>query len=338
MMTLVGIAFGVVVFVFVLPRLIDFGEVWDALLSLSWLGVAALVVAAILNVVTYGPPLMASMPGLRYVPSQLATLTSTASTYLAPGGAAVGTAVSFGILRAWGFPKRRVSIALGLYSLWSQAAVLGMPAVALLMLTLTGRRDPVLQSIAIIGFVIFFAVLAVLVASLWSARTARWAGNWAAIVLSAMLTRIRRKPVGWDGTHLVQLRADILDLARARWHWLTVTTLAGHLTVFLVLIVALRAVGIEGNQVSVVEAFAAWTLARLLGAIPIVPGGFGVVDVSLTAALIGFGGPSGAVVTTVLLYRLLTVVPPLVCGALAGSMWRKAHPGELDIDDADPAT
>jgi hypothetical protein len=41
------------------------------------------------------------------------------------------------------------------------------------------------------------------------------------------------------------------------------------------------------------------------------------------------------VVTAVLLYRLLTVVPPLACGALAGSMWRKAHPGALVIEDAD---
>jgi len=336
-MAVVGICFAVVIFVFVLPRVIDFGEVWDALLSLSWLGVAALVVTAIINVATYGPPLMAAMPGLRYWPAQLATLTSTASTYLAPGGAAVGTAVSFGILRAWGFPKRRVSIALGLYSLWSQAAILGMPAAALLMLTLTGRRDPVLQSIAIIGFIIFFAVLAVLVISLWSERTARWAGNWAAVALSAVLTRIRRKPVGWNGEHFVQVRAEILDLARTRWHWLTLATLAGHLSVFLVLVVALRSVGIEGGQVSVVEAFAAWTLARLLGAIPIVPGGFGVVDVGLTAALIGFGGPGGAVITTVLLYRLLTVVPPLACGALAGSMWRKAHPGAIDREEAESA-
>jgi uncharacterized membrane protein YbhN (UPF0104 family) len=337
-MGLVGIGFGVVIFVFVLPRVIDYGEVWDALLSLSWPGIAALVVAAILNVATYGPPLMAAMPGLRYWPAQLAALTSTASTYLAPGGAAVGMAVSFGILRAWGIPKRRVTIALSVYTLWNQGAIFGLPAAALLLLTLTGRRDPVLESIALIGFIIFAALLAVLVLSLWSERTARWAGNWAAAALSALLTRMRRKPVGWSGEHFVQVRAEILELARTRWHWLTVATLAGHLTVYLVLLVAVRAVGIEGSEVSAVEAFAAWTLARLLGAIPIVPGGFGVVDVSLTAALIGFGGNGGAVVTAVLLYRLLTVVPPIACGALAGSFWRRAHPGMLEIEDADPAT
>lgn len=337
-MGLIGVCFGVVIFVFVLPRVIDYGEVWDALLSLSWLGVAALVVAAILNVATYGPTLMAAMPGLRYWPAQLVTLIATASGYLAPGGGAVGSAVSFGILSAWGFPRRRVTIAVGLYTLWGQGATFGLPVIALLLLTLTGGRDPVFQRIALIGFIIFLAVLAVLVISLWSERTARRAGNWAAVVVSAVLTRIRRKPVGWSEAHVVQVRAEILNLARTRWHWLTLATLTGLLTVYLVLLVAVRAVGIGGSEVSVVESFAAWTLSRVIGAIPIVPGGFGVVEIGLAAALIGFGGNAGAVVTAVLLYRLATVAPPLACGALAGSMWQRVHPGTLDIEDADPLT
>lgn len=335
-MGVVGVCFGAAIFVFVLPRVIDYGEVWDALLSLSWLGVAALVVAAILNVATYGPTLMAAMPGLRYLPAQLVTLTATASGYLAPGGGAVGSAVSFGILSAWGIPRRRVTVAVGLYTLWGQGATFILPVVALLLLTLSGERDPAFQRIALIGFIIFIAVLAVLVISVWSERTARTAGNWASAAVSAVLTLIRRKPVDWGETQVVQLRTEILDLARTRWHWLTLATLTGLLSVYLVLLVAVRAVGIEGSAVSVVESFAAWTLSRVIGAIPIVPGGFGVVEIGLSAALIGFGGNAGAVVTAVLLYRLATVVPPLACGALAGSMWQRVRPGTLDIEDTDP--
>jgi uncharacterized membrane protein YbhN (UPF0104 family) len=332
---LVAIGFAVAIFVFVLPRVIDYGDVWDALLRLSWLGVAALIVAAVLNVATYGPPMMAALPGLRYWPAQLAALTSTASTYLAPGGAAVGVAVSFGILRAWGFHRRRVTIALSLYTLWNQFVIFGMPVAALGMLTLSGGRDPVLQSTALIGLIIFLAVLVILVLSLWSAKTARRVGDWAAVVVSAVFKRVRRRPVAWSGAHFEQFRGEVLDLVRLRWHWLTLATLVGHLTVYLVLLVALRAVGIDSSQVSVVESFAAWSLARLLGSIPIVPGGFGLFDVGITAALIGFGGPNAAVVTALLLYRLLTVVPPLVSGALASSFWRRAHPGMLEVDETD---
>ena len=71
------------------------------------------------------------------------------------------------------------------------------------------------------------------------------------------------------------------------------------------------------------EAFAAWSLARILGSIPITPGGIGVVELSLTAALIGFGGNNAGVVAAVLVYRFLTIVPSLVLGMVAAGVWRR---------------
>ena len=80
-----------------------------------------------------------------------------------------------------------------------------------------------------------------------------------------------------------------------------------------------------------VEAFAAWALVRLLGSIPITPGGLGIVELGLTTALVGFGGDNAEVVTAVLDYRFLTIVPTLVLGLLAGATWKRHHPGaELD--------
>ena len=61
--------------------------------------------------------------------------------------------------------------------------------------------------------------------------------------------------------------------ARRRWHVLTLASLAGSLSVFLVLLVCLRALDVPASEVSAVEAFAAWSLVRLLGTIPITPGG-----------------------------------------------------------------
>ena len=104
---------------------------------------------------------------------------------------------------------------------------------------------------------------------------------------------------------------------------ITLAQLAGHLTVFLVLLVSLRAVGVDASQVSVVEALAAWSLIRLLTAIPITPGGLGIVEVGLSAALVGFGGPNDACVAAVLLYRALTFVPPVLLGMLLGLTWRR---------------
>ena len=97
----------------------------------------------------------------------------------------------------------------------------------------------------------------------------------------------------------------------------SLATLAGSLTVFLLLVLSLRAVGVPASEVDVIEAFAAWSLVRIIGAIPITPGGFGIVELGLTTALVAFGGANAGVVAAVLIYRFLTVVPTLVLGGLA---------------------
>ena len=82
----------------------------------------------------------------------------------------------------------------------------------------------------------------------------------------------------WNGASFVRFREETIVLIRRRWLFLTAATLAGHLTVFLVLLASVRAVGVPRAEVTIVEAFAAWTLARILGSIPITPGGVGFVE------------------------------------------------------------
>ncbi len=85
----------------------------------------------------------------------------------------------------------------------------------------------------------------------------------------------------------------------------------------------IRAVGIDRHHVAVAESFAAWSIGRLIGSLPITPGGLGVVELGLTGTLVGFGGPSVRVVAAVLVYRVLSFVPTLVLGLLATLTWRR---------------
>jgi uncharacterized membrane protein YbhN (UPF0104 family) len=91
------------------------------------------------------------------------------------------------------------------------------------------------------------------------------------------------------------------------------------------LLVSLRVMGVTSGQVTLVEAFAAWSLVRIIASIPITPGGFGIVELGLTGTLVGFGGHNAPVVAAVLVYRFLTVVPTLVLGLLAAFTWRRGH-------------
>ena len=328
-----GIAVVVATFAFILPKIADYRDVWDVVKTLSWKDIALLAGATALNLVTFAPPWMAALPGLRFPQAFVVTQASTASTYFAPGGVAVGIGVSFAMLRGWGFTSVPVSLAVAVTSVWNQLAMLAFPTIALGLLTLTGEGHAALDSIAFVGLTIFVIVVAGFAAGLSTPALARGIGDLAARVVSWFLRLIRKQPVAWGGDAFVSFRDRTNALLKRRWHFLTLATLAGHLTVFLLLLTTLRVLHVSADEVSAVEAFAGWSLARLLGSIPITPGGLGVVELGLTTALVGFGGGQAEVVAAVLVYRALTIVPTLVIGLLAGVTWKRYRPADLPVED-----
>jgi uncharacterized protein (TIRG00374 family) len=314
-----------VVFLVVLPSIAPWSDVWAAVNDLSWLWIVALAAVTVLNVATYAPPWMAVLPGLSFRSALTVTLTSTASTYVVPGGAFVGMGVSFAMLRSWGHRGRPVTTALTVVSIWNQFVIYGFPALALAMLTATGGANPLLNTLAWTGLVVVGVMVSAFAASLASDTLARGIGDLAADIASRALRVLHRGAVRWGGDSFVRFRRDTRGLLAARWHVITLATLVGHLTVWLVLVVSLRAMGVSGGEVSLVESFAAWSLIRVLGSIPIVPGGFGVVELGLTTALVGFGASNAEAVGAVMIYRVLTVAPPLLLGAAASATWRRGH-------------
>jgi uncharacterized membrane protein YbhN (UPF0104 family) len=328
------VSFAVVVgvFAFVLPRIADYGAVWGVIEQLTWRQLVLLAAVECLNLATFGPPYMAALPGLGFWRASAIAQASTASTYIAPGGAAVGMGVAFALLKGWGFGTAEITLAVTLTGIWNQLFMLGAPAVALALLTFAeeSRSSAALQTVAAIGLLVFLVAVAALASALSSTRLARWVGDVAARLANRLLGLVRRKPVTWGGEALVRFRLRAIGLLRRRWPALTLATLAGQLTVFVVLVACLRTLGVDSAQITLTEAFGAWTFVRLLGSIPITPGGIGIVELGLTGALVRFGGAHDAVVAAVLLYRVLTVVPTLVLGLVGGALWKKLRPDALE--------
>jgi putative heme transporter len=322
------------VFAFALPRIANYGDVWDVVKGLSWQWITLLVLSVLLNTATYGPPWVAALPGLAYWQATRMSLASTALSMVAPGGAAVGMASSFGMLKAWGFRGRPVGLAVVVTSVWNQLIILGVPIIALAGVVAEGGRNKTLEIVAVIALVVFIAIVVGFAIGLSSARLARKVGDRAARVVSWAKKIIGKAPVKWRGESFVRFREETIDLIRRRWWFLTLTTLAGHLTVFIVLFISVRAVGIPHTEVSVVEAFAAWALARVLGSIPITPGGVGFVELGLTGALVAFGASNDEAVAATLIYRFLTVVPTLVFGLIAAATWKLGHRARDDLATA----
>ncbi|MGH2827628.1 MAG: lysylphosphatidylglycerol synthase transmembrane domain-containing protein, partial [Actinomycetota bacterium] len=77
------------------------------------------------------------------------------------------------------------------------------------------------------------------------------------------------------------------------------------------------------NEASWIQVLAAFAFIRLISALPITPGGLGVVELGLTAALIAAGGDREEVVAGVLVYRAFTYLLPIPFGALTYVAWRR---------------
>jgi uncharacterized membrane protein YbhN (UPF0104 family) len=326
-------------FVYFLPTIANYGEVWGVVKQLSWTQILALLGATAVNLVTFAPPWMVALPGLTFLQALTVTQASTALSIVVPGGIAAGVAGSYGILRSWGFSTNNVARAITLTGLWNQFLNLTFPILAVFLLAITGESTAALATIAFVGVAILGVVVAGFVLILLSARLAEDIGNVAARFANWALGKIRRGPVSWNGGSFERFRAEAGDLLERRWHLLTLATLAGQLTVFLLLLTSLRALDVPASEVNLVEAFAAWSVARIVGSIPITPGGIGVVELALTGTLVGFGGNNAGVVASVLVYRFLTAVPTLLLGlGAAFTIRRRRPPGATGVDSPPPGS
>jgi uncharacterized membrane protein YbhN (UPF0104 family) len=331
-----SIAVVVAVFVFVLPQFANYRDVLDVVRGLGWRDWLVLAGAVVLNLATFPPPWMAALPGLGYREAMAMTQASTALSIVSPAGAAVGMAASYSMLRSWKFGSSAVGLAVAIAGIWNQLVNLAFPIVALALLTAQDEDHPALRTAALIGVAVLTVAVTAFALVLSRAEWAGRIGDLAARLANRLLRVVRRSAVAWGGASFARFRSSALGLLRRRWHVITIATLAGHLTVFVLLLVCLRVTGVSDAEVTAIEAFAAWALVRVLGALPLTPAGVGIVEVGLTGALVAFGASNAEAVAATLLYRALTVFPTLALGLLAAATWRTHHPGETIGSTSDP--
>jgi putative heme transporter len=112
------------------------------------------------------------------------------------------------------------------------------------------------------------------------------------------------------------------DLLGRRWPAITTAALVSHLSLYLVLLVTLRHVGVGDAEVGWAQVLFVFAGARLVTAVRFTPGGAGVVEAVLIGGLVAFGGDPAQVIASVLVFRALTWLLPIPLGALAYLGWR----------------
>jgi putative heme transporter len=314
----------VLIFGFLFPKLADYGEVWQTIKDMTLLERSVLGLVALLSLVSFWPVLTAALPGLRIREAAVANLTSTAVANTLPGGGALGVGVTITMQHSWGIPVADTVRAGLLAGVWSNFVKLGLPVVALALLAATGDVGSGLVTAAVVGVAVLVATIFILALLLRSDRFTRRIGTLSSRVATYVAHPFGRGPFdAWD-ERASRFRVATVGLLAHRWLRLTMTTLVSQLSLFVVLLVALRAVGVSEDEVGWTTALAAFAFIRLLSAVPITPGGLGVVELGLTAAL-SSGLPDSTtnqIAAAVLLYRALTWFAPIPLGISGWVFWR----------------
>jgi len=320
---LLSVALVAGVFVWFLPQFTSISEVWASVRNMSWIEVTVLVLAAIWNLATYQFVMVTTMPGMTLRQATVSTQTSTAVSNTVVGGAAISLGLTYAMNTSWGFSRSRTSVSLLISGLWNNFAKLGLPVLALVLLAFSSTPSTSRLLAGLLGVAALVTVVVLLGLLLRSQEAAARLGIASARIASALRRPFGKGPVtGWDKA-TTKFRARTVLLLRARWQWITLATIVSHLSLFAVLLLALRFVGVSADQVSLAEALAVFAFARLLTAIPFTPGGLGVIELALITGLSAAGGPRALVAAAVLMFRALTYVLPIPIGLATYVFWQR---------------
>ena len=318
-------AFSIAVVVAILwagRTLVDWSEVWVAILDMSWLEVTTLLIAAAWNIATYLFVMMAAMPGLSYRDAFLVGQSSTAVAATIPAGSALGVGMTYSMYSSLGHSGPSIALATVLTGIWNNFVKLGLPVVAFAILALMGDAGAAESTAALIGVTALVGAIVVFALMLRSDALARRIGAIMQRIATPVLRLARRDTdVGWDEA-TVRFRRQTIGLLGNRWHVLTAATVVSHLSLYVVLLLALRHMGVSDSMVGWAQVLGVFALTRLVTALPITPGGLGLVELALTAGLVVAGGPEPRVVAAVLIYRVLTLFVQVPIGAASYLYWR----------------
>ena len=324
-------------FAYMLGNLADFSEVRAAIGDMTSLELATLGLLAAWNLVTYWLVMVAATPGLTYRQAVVLTESTTAVANTVPGGGAVAMGLTYAMLGSWGFSKSRSTLAVIVSGVWNNFAKLGLPVLALALLALQGEASAGRVSAGVFGIVALAASITVFGLMLRREAFARKLGERAGDVATRVRRVLKKGPAeGWDHA-TVKFRDRTIGLVRQSGLRLTIATLVSHLSLFFVLLVSLRHLGVSDREVGWVEVLAVFAFVRLLTAIPVTPGGLGVVELGLIAGLTAAGGDDAQVVAAVLIFRLLTYVLPIPFGLVTYVFWRRNRSWRNSAPPLNPA-
>jgi uncharacterized membrane protein YbhN (UPF0104 family) len=297
------------------------GTTWTGVAStlqgVSFIDVALLAALWLGGLAANSTALAAALPGLTNRRALTLSLTGSAVANVLPLGGAAGIGLNYAMTRRWGFSRSSFAAYTTLTNVLDVATKLLVAAVAGATLLILGKSGLLGTEPAGLGLGALIAI-PVLMGALLRARVAARVGH-ALDRLVAVGALVTRRP--WRSSFhrtLPSLSRTTVALFRERWTALAAGS-GGYVVAQLLLLgCCLHTVGVDLPAIYVLAGFAA---DRLLTLLPVTPGGVGVVEAGLTAALTTLNGPADGIAAGVLLYRGFTYLAEIPVGGAITAVW-----------------
>jgi uncharacterized protein (TIRG00374 family) len=319
--TVVGLVIMVAIFAVLFPHFADYQQALQQLAEMPNIWIAALILAGIINIAIYPVTALAAIPHIGYRAAFVERQAGFLVSNIIPGGGAVAVGTQYGILARYGVSTASAAAAVSADAVWTYLLTLGFPSIAVVLLVIEGRSTAGFALAAGIGLAVVIVSLIVIIMTLRSEEGALRIARFAQRPVSAVYRRFKRNAPDLSSV-LLEFHQHASAMVATRWRQLTITNLAAQLTPMLVLWCALAGLGAYPDPLTLVEIFAAYSVALLLTSFPITPGGLGTVDAALVALLVAFGVDSSTAIAADLVWRIVWFLPQLLVGLGAiGLYW-----------------
>ena len=296
----------------ILPQIATLEHSLQVIKGMTWWAVALAAGAQVVSYLGSGVLLqaIAAMTGdrLSVVRSTLIT-TASYSIGLVAGGMVSGGAATYRWVHGSGVSAEGALLAGWLPALVYDGALLFVSIFGLIYLLIVHE----LTALQALSFGLILLILSLLaVAIVWGTHHRPWltdlvtrlAGRWAAMRRRSYDPAPTQASVGrlfdaWDRLGGGGWRGPALGAA--------INTLFDMLTLYLIFIAA-------GHRVSPAVLLAGYGLPLLLGKAPLLPGGVGIVESTMTALYTSLGVPNAVAVVVVLIYRFFSFWLPSLVG------------------------
>lgn len=299
---------------------IDWAEVWQSLAKLTMAQVLLMLALVLIRQILNAVPLAMFVPDMTVKQSTVSDLSAglIATTAPPPGDAVLRLAM----FRSWKIPIGSGMAGFTLNMVIYYVLRFAAPVVGFLTLFVASRFDDQYAVVALISGTLALLIAGAIVAIVGSKKIAATIGRVAGRTLRKFKPD-KVDPEQW-AARVVDFRGTIQTALKAGWSKAAVALVTMLAVEGILMLISMRAMGVPASAIAGIEIVAAFLVAYPLTALPF--SGLGVLDLAVLTMLgrLGAEAYESQAVAGLVVWRMATLVLPLLLGVLALLGWRRS--------------